>query len=242
MRGKATTATLAAAVALVLTSAGPASASEPIGSFFVLSSSSQAGGHPDLESQFTLNSPGEPEAAKNISVNLPQGVFGNPNAVPRCSSVDFALFECPAFSQVGKITVTADYEGNPNYLLGTAPVFTVEPRSENESARLAFIVPGLDIPINIPVSVRTESDYGLRMTATGVTQQFLLRAVDITIWGFPADPVHNDERFAKGSPSDPAGCIGSISATCTGSHAAVVPIRPFKQPTGMYRRTVGRLT
>ena len=216
-----------AALALLMTCAGPAAASQPIDSFFVLSSTSQAGGHPDLESQFTLDSPGEPEAAKNISVNLPQGVFGNPNAVPRCSSVDFALFECPAFSQVGKITVSANYEGNPNYLLGTAPVYTVEPRSEDESARLSFIVPGLNIPINIPIAVRTESDYGLRMTVSGITQQIPLRAADITIWGFPADPSHNDERFAKGSPGNPAGCVGSILATCTGSHAAVVPIRPF---------------
>jgi hypothetical protein len=216
-----------AALALLLAFAGNAQASQAVDSFFVLTSTSQAGGHPDLETQFTLNSPGEPEAAKNIRVNLPEGVFGNPNAVPRCSSVEFALFECAAFSQVGKITVSAHYNGQPNYLLGTAPVFTVEPRSKDESARLSFIVPGLNIPINIPVAVRTGSDYGLRMTVTGITQEIPLRSADITVWGFPALPVHNDERFAKGSPGNPAGCIGSTLATCTGSRPAVVPVRPF---------------
>jgi hypothetical protein len=214
-------------LAVGLSAIDSAIASQPIDTFFVLSSTSQAGGHPDLETQFTLDSPGDPEAAKNISVNLPEGVFGNPNAVPRCSSIDFALAQCPAFSQVGKITISANYEGNPNHLLGTAPVFTVEPRSDEESARLAFIVPSLNIPINIPISVRTGSDYGLRMTVTGITQQIPLRSADISVWGFPASPSHNDERFAKGSPGNPAGCVESTLATCTGPHAAVVPIKPF---------------
>jgi hypothetical protein len=215
------------AAALATLTAGRAKTSEPIEAFAVYTSTSQAGGHPDLESQFTLASPGDPEAAKNVSVNLPEGVFGDPNAVPRCTSVEFALAECPSFSQVGKITLTANYLGNPNYLLGTAPVFTVEPRSEEESARLSFIVPGLNIPINIPVAVRTGSDYGLRMTVTGITQEIPLRSGAINVWGFPADPVHNDERFAKGSPGNPAGCIGSVGAGCTGPHSSAVPIRPF---------------
>jgi hypothetical protein len=227
VNAKRITAAVAAAFALALVWSGPAAAEQPINTFFVLSSNSQAGGHPDLETQFTLDSPGDPEAAKNISVNLPEGVFGNPNAVPRCSSVEFALFECPAFSQVGKITISANYEGNPNYLLGTAPVFTVEPRSEEESARLSFIVPGLNIPINIPVAVRAGTDYGLRMTVTGITQEIPLRSAQIAIWGFPADDSHNDERFAKGSPGNPAGCVNSVLATCTGSHPTVVPVKPF---------------
>jgi hypothetical protein len=225
--GGLVTAALGATLGLLLLGAGPAAAVQSIESFAVYSSTSQAGGHPDLESQFTLGNPGEPEAAKNVSVNLPEGVFGNPNAVPRCSSVEFALFECPAFSQVGKITVTANYKGNPNNLLGTAPVFTVEPRSQDESARLSFIVPGVNIPINIPVAVRTGSDYGLRMTVTGITQEIPLRTASIMVWGFPADPEHNDERFAKGEPGNPAGCVGSFGAGCTGAHASPVPIRPF---------------
>jgi hypothetical protein len=227
LNAKRITAAVTAALGLALVWVAPAGAEQPINTFFVLSSSSQAGGHPDLETQFTLDNPGDPEAAKNISVNLPEGVFGNPNAVPRCSSVEFALFECPAFAQVGKITISANYEGNPNYLLGTAPVFTVEPRSEEESARLSFIVPGLNIPINIPVAVRTGTDYGLRMTVTGITQQIPLRSAQIAIWGFPADDAHNDERFAKGSPGNPAGCVNSVLATCTGSHPTVVPVKPL---------------
>ena len=57
------------------------------------------------------------------------------------------------------ITVRANYEGDPNYLLGTAPLFVVDP-GEDQSALLAFIVPVLQIPINIPVTVRTAATTG----------------------------------------------------------------------------------
>ena len=46
----------------------------------------QAGGHPDLSTSFTLGSPGEPEAARNVIFRAPEGIFGNPNAVTKCTS------------------------------------------------------------------------------------------------------------------------------------------------------------
>ena len=93
-------------------------------SFTTTSSTTQAGGHPDLRRSFTLDNPGDPEAAKNVIFNAPEGLFGNPNAITRCTPADFALDQCPPDSQVGLITVHANYEGDPNYLLGTAPSTT----------------------------------------------------------------------------------------------------------------------
>ena len=97
--------------------------------------------------------------------------------------------QCPTNSQVGLITVHANYEGNPDYLLGTAPIFTVVPQN-GDTARFSFIVPVLDIPIAIPVSVRTESisDYGLRFTVKDISQLTPLKSAKLTFWGFPADP------------------------------------------------------
>ena len=156
------------------------------------------GGHPDLQTKFTLGDPGEPEAAENVIVNLPPGLFGNPHAITTCTSGDFALAECPISSQAGVITVRANYSGDPNFMLGTAPVFDLEPRSNEETARFAFIVPVLNVPINIPVAVRTGGDYGLRMTVSGITQTMPLAAGDITIWGFPAADENNNEPFPEG--------------------------------------------
>ena len=72
-------------------------------------------------------------------------MFGNPRVLTQCSALDFALQQCPPNSQAGLITIHAEYEGNPNYLLGTAPIYTVEPSAE-EAARFAFYVPVLEHP------------------------------------------------------------------------------------------------
>ena len=93
--------------------AAPAQAALEIVDFQTNSSTSLAGGHPDLQTSFDLGGPGEPEVAKNIAVNLPTGVFGNPSVVTQCSSSTSPSTSCPSNSQVGLITVRADYEGDP---------------------------------------------------------------------------------------------------------------------------------
>ena len=217
-------------VAMVV--AAPALATQPIETFEVSTSSTQAGGHPDLQTKFTLGDPGEPEAAENVIVNLPPGLFGNPHAITTCTSGDFALAECPISSQAGVITVRANYSGDPNFLLGSAPVFDMEPRSNEETARFAFIVPVLNVPINIPVAVRTGGDYGLRMTVSGITQTMPLAAGDITIWGFPAADENNNSRFLKGKVGSPAGCPLNGSALCASNfgaspHPAGIAVEPL---------------
>ena len=158
-------------------------------------------------------SPGEPEAAQNVIFNAPEGVFGNPNAATPCTSVDFATDQCPSNSQVGLITIRANYEGNTEYLLGTAPIYDLDPRTD-DTALFAFIVPTLNIPISIPVAVRTESDYGLRFTVQDITQLIPLERADLTFWGFPADPGHAAERFPQGTLGNPAGCAGLLNTSC----------------------------
>ena len=52
----------------------------------IVVSAPQAGGHPDLRTAFSLESPGEPEAAHNVIFNAPTGVFGNPRAITQCAA------------------------------------------------------------------------------------------------------------------------------------------------------------
>ena len=211
---------------LLAASAAPAAATEPIESFSSSLSTSQAGGHPDIETSFTLESPGSPEAARNAIFNAPEGIFGNPNAVPRCSSSDYAQQRCPSNTQVGLITINAGYEGDPDHLLGTAPIYDLTPGPH--TALLGFTVPILDIPINIPVNVRTGGDYGLRFTVSNMTQLTPLAGAHLTFWGFPADEGHDAERFAKGSPGNPAGCPGLADASCVGLPSkAGIAVHPF---------------
>jgi hypothetical protein len=223
---------LVLAVAAMLALAAPVLGSEPIESFTTAMSTSQAGGHPDLTTSFTLEAPGAPEAARNVVFNAPTGVFGNPRAATECTAADFALDQCPSDSQVGLITLHANYEGNPNFLLGTAPIFTVAPQN-GQTARLAFIVPTLDIPIAIPVAVRTTTDYGLRFTVQDITQLAPLASASLTLWGFPAAEGHDAERFPKGSPGNPTGCPGVEGTGCLAfpTHASITPQPLIDNPT-----------
>jgi hypothetical protein len=204
--------TIVAAVAMFAVAA-PAQATIEIESFSTSSSDAQAGGHPDLTTSFSLEDPGSPEVAKTVIFNAPEGVFGNPNALTRCTAADFALTQCPVNSQAGIVTIRADYEGDPEYLLGTAPVFDMQPQ-EGETARFSFIAPTVNIPIAIPVQVRTGSDYGLRFSVSEISQQIPLRSADLTFWGMPGLKAHNGQRFAKGSPGNPAGCPALPDTSC----------------------------
>jgi hypothetical protein len=211
----------------VVAVAAPALAAMEIEQFETTASTSLAGGHPDLHTYFKLKGAGAPEVAKNISFDLPRGMFGNPRVLFTCSALDFSLQQCPTNSQAGLITLHANYGGDPNFLLGTAPIYTVEPGPE-EAARFAFIVPVLEIPVVIPVTVRSATDYGLRFTVSGITQLTPLASADLSFWGFPADPVHNPQRFAKGSPGNPAGCPESADTSCIAvPNQASLPVLPF---------------
>ena len=154
----------------------------------------------------------------------------------QCTALDFALQQCPPNAQVGYTVIHADYDGDPNYLMGLAPIYTLE-AGPDEAARFAFIVPILNIPIAIPVTVRSATDYGLRFTVSGITQAVPLSEADLTFWGFPAEATtraHDLERFAKGSPGEPAGCLEEadqrvlyiISRTLLPDQASVAN-RPF---------------
>jgi hypothetical protein len=219
--------TVAAGLLSAAVFAAPAQASEAIESFSTTTSTTQAGEHPDLSSSFALASPGVPEAARNVIFNAPQGLFGNPDAITQCTSSDFAQDQCPPNSQAGLITVYANYEGNSHYLLGTAPIFDLEPAAD-QTALFAFIVPTLDIPIQIPVAVRTGGDYGLRFTVQDITQATPLAAANLTFWGFPAEGGHNAQRFPKGTLGAPANCPGLTGTSCLGSPvSASIPVHPL---------------
>lgn len=176
----------------------------------------QAGAHPDfLTASFALGESGEPEAAKSIRLGLPRGFFISPDAVPKCTIANFGTFECPSSTQVGLITLRGEYEGDPSHLLGTAPVYALVP-AIGEIAHLGFIAPLVNLPVEVPVTVRSSSDYGVDLTLQSLPQTAALAAAELTLWGVPADPQHDAQRFVPGSPSAPAGCPEAADTSCIG--------------------------
>jgi hypothetical protein len=216
-----------ALVASLTAMAGVAQAEQTINDFTVTSSTTQAGAHPDLTGSFSLNLPGEPEAAKNILVNLPTGIFGNPGGILKCSAAEFVLSECSPDSQAGIITIYANYESDNAFLLGTAPIYNMQRVSEDEAARLSFVAPTVSIPVSVPVNVRSASDYGLTLAVSGIPQTIPVNHVDFTIWGLPAIDSHEGDRFPKGSPGNPPGCPGAADTLCSPGADAGQTIRPY---------------
>ena len=192
----------------------------------------QAGAHPDLVTSFELEGPGAPEAGPERRSSTPRPVSSaTPAPITQCTPADFALDQCPSDSQAGLITDPRQLRRQtPNYLLGTAPIFSIDP-GEGETARFSFIVPILDIPIAIPVTVRTTSDYGLRFTVQDITQLTPLAAAKITFWGFPAVRSHEAQRFPKGTPGHPAGCPGEDGTACNADTRPAPAIPTSRSPT-----------
>ena len=160
----------------------------------------QAGAHPfQLTTTLTLNQTAEryPVALpKDLSFNLPPGLVGDPNAAAQCTMADFfALAEetnlCPPSSVVGVATVVA-HEPLAHVISKTVPVFNLVP-SQGEPARFGLEVIG-KIPIVIDTSVRTGQDYSVVATVKDATETAGLLSSQVTFWGVPGDPRHDNAR------------------------------------------------
>jgi len=213
------------AALIVAATAGSAQAAVTIESFETGSTDTQAGGHPDLSTSFKLQNDAN-DAARNVAFEAPQGIFGNPNAISRCSAADFALSECSVNSQAGVMTVRGEYEGNPEFLFGTAPIYNMVPQAI-ETARFNVVVPVIKLTIAIPVEVRTAEDYGLRFTVSEISQAMPVHSADLTFWGMPADSIHDAERFPKGSPGKAPGCAELEDTSCMTGAEASLAIKPL---------------
>ena len=166
----------------------------------------QAGSHPfQLTTALTFNQVigkngvGQPVALpKDLRFNLPPGLIGNPNAVEQCTAVDFSAAVkvtnlCPPRSVIGAATVTV-YEPDLPALNQqfTVPVFNLVP-AQGEPARFGFEVLGR-IFLTIDTSVAAGGDYGVVASVQNATEDGGLLSSQVTLWGDPGDPRHNQSR------------------------------------------------
>ncbi len=167
-------------------------------------SSTQAGAHTDLTTAFTLATDPTSETdshgykspyarTKDLIVNLPPGLIGNPNSVPQCTAVQFSTAfsggGCPNASQVGVVRFSL-YQFNQAAFF--EPVYNMAPPGPDTVARLGVYAASLPTFINI--SVRSEDDYGLTATLEGLNASAALITATTTIWGVPTASEHDRER------------------------------------------------
>jgi hypothetical protein len=160
-------------------------------------STTQAAGHPDFTTSVSLG-PAPPQVVehkadprpKDYILRLPPGLYGNPNLVPRCRTGDFLGAECPIDSQIGVSRILLHRRGG--FL--TVPLFNLTPvHPEREIARFGLLV--TKFPTFVDVSVDTAGDYGITAAVRGINSVELLEGAETTIWGNPADPIHDKERM-----------------------------------------------
>jgi hypothetical protein len=254
----AAAACLVAIICALALHAEPARAIE-IRQFTATPSGTQAGGHPDVTIRYYGETHDDPFLAehcecndpKNVEASLPTGFIGNPHAYPRCSAADFAANVCPSDSQVGWIDTTIDIFNGATASAGW-PVYNSIPRPNQAGLLSVKITPGFfDVPVYTVLEGRTGSDYGLDAKSLGLSREYVVQKFAQTLWGVPADPVHDIQRqrdtadpysvpWPSNSPEvpflqNPDTCTGGLSSTVkvdgydgTVSHAS----SPWPQTTG----------
>jgi hypothetical protein len=215
-------------------------ADTPINTFFVQPSSTQAGGHPNIETLIVDENEQlreqlhfeESECGcrdpKAIEIHLPPGVIGVPGDVPKCSDSEFGSIKCSPDSQVGILKVGLGGESleEDPLLLGRIPVYNLIPHP-SEAALLGASLPGIDAPIYFVFTPRTGSDYGLDERTLNIAHPlFGLHFSDLEIWGVPADPSHQEERAPIGcNPSEFN--LGQPGERCHPGVPSNAPLAPF---------------
>ncbi len=242
----------AAALVLLGIAAAPATAAEEFDKFALESVSArltanghpenQAGAHADMTIAIALTHNGNlPYArARDIEIELPPGVIGNPQAIPRCTAEQLGSepenSACPFDSQVGTTLVRVNQP-----VAGTfkEPIYNMAPPHGTDIvARLGFIAVGWPAFINIRVN---PVNFGLIATLEGAPSASGLSEATSTIWGVPSASVHDEERITPeeaingetpegGRPVTPGGPFLSNPTDCSLTREVRVAARSYQLP------------
>lgn len=237
---------IAMVAAMFGVAAAEAGASAEIHNFSVTRSTSQAGGHPDVNVAFEpdywdspqLKGPCQCNTPKNIEVELPTGMIGNPHATPQCTATEFVRQECPSDAQIGEIFLKANIGGEPIFDLDfELPLWNMVPRP-SQAGLIAWQIPVFEGPVYTVLSARTGSDYGLDAINEGVLQRFSIVKIRQEMWGVPAEPSHDAYRVnipnsgGKGTPSSsPPTPFLSNPTVCGGPQTSFIHVLAYDKGT-----------
>ncbi len=164
----------------------------------------QAGAHPDLVVDFKVHTgpDGQPtEGVRDVELDLPKGLVGNPAVVPTCSPVELSNpgqggARCSRASQIGEAEITAWASGGRTEI--HVGIFNID-RGVNDPARFGFNFAGV---VGLITAHVRPGDYGISSGSFSISQGEAVESVRLKLWGVPADPSHDWSRQAlpDGSP------------------------------------------
>jgi hypothetical protein len=210
------------ALSLLGVCSGSASAAEEfdkfgIDSVFAALSNEQAGYHADMTIGVKLTANGDQPYARvrDIKIELPPGVIGNPQGTPRCSAEQLGDSQedsaCPFDTQVGTTVVHVNGQATGVY---TEPVYNMPPpKGTDIVARLGFIAVHWPTFINIRVN---PNDFGLVATVEGISSAAGLSEATTTVWGVPSAHIHDLERITPEEAINGNAPAGGREVTASG--------------------------
>jgi hypothetical protein len=154
------------------------------------------------------------ENVKNVLVELPPGLVGDPQAIPRCTEVELREEECPADSRVGAFGIIGDKfqygEFRTTGAEGLYPpeggccsaIYNVVPQG-GYPAEFGFTF--ANVPVFLYASVvHTGSGYHLRVASAGIPSALETAYAAITFFGDPGKL--NEEPGETAFLTNPADC------------------------------------
>jgi hypothetical protein len=161
----------------------------------------QAGAHPDLTvtgAFDTESSSGETAGnLKNIVTYTPPGFALDLLAAPTCPASLFLDSDCPVATQVGVTTVILLILGSNSPTTKLEPVYNLTPDAGNVAKIGFFTAEGEPHEGDIALRAPGEEDaYGGKTTFSNTTAGVAdVDAFSLTLWGVPANPIHDPLRF-----------------------------------------------
>ena len=198
----------------------------------------RAASHPfvlEVHLAMNVDQEGEPEGTlREVQIDLPPGLIGNPLATPRCPLADFqgSIPRCGGATQIGVLHGIVTDIGSistPVYNLkplpGYAATFGISVQGETHLQRLSLTGAGASSALRFSMALPSEP---------------AIVDLEEEIWGTPADPAHDAERVCmdsegkrvEGCSSEaeeltfltlPANCDEPLRTTLTAVSAALPP-------------------
>jgi hypothetical protein len=168
---------------------------------------------------------------KDASVRLPAGLVGNPQAYPTCTQEQLTSGqnpECPPESQLG--TVHLDFTDSSGF---GNPVEGVYNMQVPHGLPALFAFNYLGNVTQVYAELRTGDDYGVTVTSKNAPQTIGIEGIEVELWGVPADPSHDSDRFRPGtdlrgtSSSAPLKPFISLPTSCVGPVETFLDVRSW---------------
>jgi len=214
--------------------------------------STQAGGHPwqlstTLSTSTTFSVPSESiltdfspvKNLKNVTVELPPGMLGNPNATLKCTQADLVADTCPPAARVGQFAVIGgafqfggfEYTGR----FCCSAVYSMVPES-GYPAEFAFKFAGQLITLYASL-VWSPEGYRIRAAATGLPAVLEITTTVLTFFGNPGavDETGSTTAFL----ANPANCEGDDRTARLSVQSWEAPLATLSADTVAYQKLIG---